>query len=243
MSPKTAHTKRKASDPSQKTAPNKSLAQVTKKAKAILNIGESSAQSTTKAGATHRSNPAEGYRLPSNTSFGTAPEHANATSEDSHASHNSTDLAEGYLLDSGASKHITGRLDHFISYTPLSSPQQVQGVGGTILTPAGVGTIRIPTAGRNIRLGGVYYIPGLGMNLISVGCLEEAGMRCGFGGEGEGEVGIWFDTGRHRYRSTRRHRLYFLDLRDEIPTSDEERSKSDEDGSYISYHESNASNF
>lgn len=125
------------------------------------------------------------------------------------------DLTNGFLLDSGCSNHSTWNRDLFIDFKSLKlSP--IKGIGGVQVTPTGKGSIRIPTNGTSIHLSEVYFVPNMGLNLISTGQLEEKGFTLGFGKKAN--EGISFQkrctkTGQmHVYTSTKKNRLSFLDL-------------------------------
>jgi Reverse transcriptase (RNA-dependent DNA polymerase)/gag-polypeptide of LTR copia-type len=125
------------------------------------------------------------------------------------------DLADNWLLDTGCSRHSNHKLDDFIDYKPLDSPKPIKGIGGIRVTPTGVGTVRIPTkGGKNLVLSEVYYVPEMGLNLISPGQLEEKGYDWGRGqdkGQGEGN-GMWFEVKGRRFTSTKKNNVYLLDL-------------------------------
>ena len=80
-----------------------------------------------------------------------------------------------WILDSGASNHMSPNLSSFGSFCPTSS-LPVMTADGTPMPSTGVGTIDSP----NLSLSNVYHIPKLTMNLVSVGQLCDAGYSVSF---------------------------------------------------------------
>ena len=74
-----------------------------------------------------------------------------------------------WLLDSGASSHMTSNRQLFEKYKSLSSPIAVELADDSILQAFGSGDILMNlTEDRSIRLRNVLYVPGLSANLISI---------------------------------------------------------------------------
>lgn len=133
----------------------------------------------------------------------------------------SDEVRNGWLLDSGCSRHSTHKRGDFITYTRLESPKPIKGIGGVQVIPEGVGIARVGTKGRKLLLSDVYYVPSFGVNLISIGQLEEKKHTWGPGnnhGSGAGN-GIWFTIKGHRFTSTKHKNVYLLDLATPRPTS------------------------
>jgi hypothetical protein len=80
-----------------------------------------------------------------------------------------------FLIDSGASKHMTGRRDAFCSYSTLEVPIQIC-VANNVTKAIGSG--EIPVIGGKIS--NVLYVEGLNFNLLSVSQLIENGNRVDF---------------------------------------------------------------
>lgn len=125
-----------------------------------------------------------------------------------------TNLADNWMDDTGCSRHLTHRLEDFVRYTPLTDAKPVKGIGGAKVTPVGMGIVRVPTAGKTLYLNNCYYVPGLGVNLISPGYLESKGYSIGFGGnKGQGAGnGMWIEVKGQRFTSTKVNNVYLLDL-------------------------------
>eukprot|EP00253_Pinus_taeda_P014834 PITA_14834 len=70
-------------------------------------------------------------------------------------------------IDSGASHHFSHRRDWFIDFSPFSD--SVVFGGGEQYTVVGRGTIQIQSGGRTLIFLNVYYVPGMEINLLSVG--------------------------------------------------------------------------
>ncbi|GKF08644.1 hypothetical protein Tco_0042868, partial [Tanacetum coccineum] len=68
-----------------------------------------------------------------------------------------------WLLDSGATHHMSYLLSQFISLN-LNSSKSIVAVNGDSMPLAGIGSVDTP----NVALSDVYYIPNLTMNLASV---------------------------------------------------------------------------
>jgi len=81
----------------------------------------------------------------------------------------------GWLLDSGATRHVTPRREHFASYTPGDYGALKMGNGSKVRV-VGVGDVILKTkTGGNLVLKDVRHVPGFGMNVISSGCLDAEG--------------------------------------------------------------------
>jgi len=75
-----------------------------------------------------------------------------------------------WVLDSGASRHMSSDSSSFISVSPLSSIP-VMTVDDTLMPLAGVGSIVTP----HLSLPNIYLIPKLKLNLASVGQICDSG--------------------------------------------------------------------
>ena len=70
-----------------------------------------------------------------------------------------------WILDSGATDHMTNSKDLFLSYEPVRPGKYVQTADGSLLSVIGFGTLNIPPIGH---ISNVLYVPQLFTNLISV---------------------------------------------------------------------------
>jgi hypothetical protein len=75
-----------------------------------------------------------------------------------------------WILDSGASRHVTGMSSEFTSYTPYlySHKETIQTADGTSQPIKGVGTVQCTPY---ITLSSVLYVPSFLINLISLSAL------------------------------------------------------------------------
>ena len=70
-----------------------------------------------------------------------------------------------WILNSGATDHMTGTSELFSSYTPCAENQKVKIVDGSFATVVGKGTIIVSPS---LTLKNVLHVPHLTYNLISV---------------------------------------------------------------------------
>ena len=75
-----------------------------------------------------------------------------------------------WILDFGASRHVTGMSSEFTSYTPYSYSHKeiVQTADGTSRPIRGVGTVQCTPS---ITLSSVLYVPSFPVNLVSISSL------------------------------------------------------------------------
>lgn len=97
-----------------------------------------------------------------------------------------TDDHEALYLDSGASRHMSGDRSLFQNLRDISpNSWPIHGIGGITLYARGVGTIKLlinsndgePTEGE---IKDVLYVPDLGVNLVSIVCLDSSGFEISF---------------------------------------------------------------
>ncbi|CAA0830722.1 Unknown protein [Striga hermonthica] len=80
-----------------------------------------------------------------------------------------------WVIDSGASIHVTSRRDFFRSYTPGDFGSVRMGNDG-IAKAVGMGDVHLETEnGNTLVLRGVKHVPNIRMNLISTGKLDDEG--------------------------------------------------------------------
>ena len=95
----------------------------------------------------------------------------------------STSSMTSWLLDSGASDHMTHDMTHLDGYCVMKTPTLVELGDGTMCEALGSGSITIKTQGdikKDIILRNVLYVPGLAFNLISVTSAIDAGASLRF---------------------------------------------------------------
>jgi hypothetical protein len=94
-----------------------------------------------------------------------------------------------WLIDSGASKHMTGQKDILSSLTEKDFPHKVS-LGDDYQYPIkgmGESTYKLDS-GTPMRMKDVLYVPGLTKNLLSISALHKKGFRVAFI---DGEVLMW----------------------------------------------------
>lgn len=90
-------------------------------------------------------------------------------------------------LDSGATRHMSGDESMLTDLRIIpDNSWPVNGIGGTVLYTRGIGTMRLVRhVGDSSTYGEVkevLFVPGLGVNLISIGCLTKSGFKVSFSG-------------------------------------------------------------
>ena len=85
-----------------------------------------------------------------------------------------------WLVDSGATSHMTWNRDLFTTFLEIETPTQVTIANGTSIPCRGVGSIELrqdnPLVPDVITLQNVRYMPDLNTNLLSVSKLEDRGI-------------------------------------------------------------------
>ncbi|OWZ02920.1 polyprotein [Phytophthora megakarya] len=88
-----------------------------------------------------------------------------------------------WLLDSGASAHVTNDVVDLKDAAPISERINIVVADGTVLTAELVGTVEILLDdGSKLLVNGVLYIPGLSKKLLAVAKIVERGIRVPFVG-------------------------------------------------------------
>lgn len=88
---------------------------------------------------------------------------------------------DGWLLDSGASSHMSYCKQDFQTYNVLSEPIQVTIADGATMAAIGIGNIKIRTeSGREVTVTETLHIPSLDRRLLSVSKLTERGLNVQF---------------------------------------------------------------
>jgi hypothetical protein len=81
-----------------------------------------------------------------------------------------------WIVDSGASCHMTGNWRVFLNITEIGPDRQVVNEGGMMRAVRGVGRVRFQLDyGGFLELDGVLFVLGLRVNLLSVSALEDVG--------------------------------------------------------------------
>ena len=86
-----------------------------------------------------------------------------------------------WLVDSGASKHMTGYKESFINMSEHESPHKVK-LGDNYQYPikgSGVASYKLDS-GKSLKMKDVLYVLGLKKNLLSISALDAKGMRVAF---------------------------------------------------------------
>ncbi|OWY92235.1 Integrase, catalytic core protein, partial [Phytophthora megakarya] len=91
------------------------------------------------------------------------------------------DRSAEWLIDSGATAHMTPHRDDLFEYSAMSKDMYVTIADGKKIRVAGTGSVRLTGIdAKSIRMVEVLYIPGLDRRLLSVGKLAERGMSVEF---------------------------------------------------------------
>jgi hypothetical protein len=81
-----------------------------------------------------------------------------------------------WIVDSGASSHMTRIWRVFLDFTKIGPDRWVVNEGGMVKAVRGVGNARFQLKfGELLELDGVLFVPGLRVNLLSVSALEDVG--------------------------------------------------------------------
>jgi hypothetical protein len=75
-----------------------------------------------------------------------------------------------WLIDSGASRHMSGSYENFVDYNPDLKRQSVKLADGSSQTVLGSGTIM---CGSNMPLLSVLHVPSFPINLLSISCITK----------------------------------------------------------------------
>ncbi|KAE9307159.1 hypothetical protein PF008_g21298 [Phytophthora fragariae] len=127
------------------------------------------------------------------------------------------EASTAWLLDSGASTHMTHSRQDFVEFRELQSPTDIVVASGQRLRIMGVGTVRFMIdSGRVIKVTEVLYVPDLDRRLLSIPSLVAKGASVEFTGDG---CTISFE-GRLVARVEKRDKLFVWNV---VETTDEER--------------------
>jgi hypothetical protein len=116
-----------------------------------------------------------------------------------------------WLIDSRASRHMTGDHRNFSSMKEKETPHKVELGDNNSYTFKGIGQATIKMeSGNSIHISNVLYVPGLKKTLVYISCLEEKGDRVVFV---NGKVLVWSKASsieNAKVIGTREGRLYKL---------------------------------
>ncbi|WVZ50418.1 hypothetical protein U9M48_001671, partial [Paspalum notatum var. saurae] len=120
-------------------------------------------------------------------------------------------LNSSWILDSGASKHVTGTPNEFTSYIPYphSYKETIQTADGTSQPIRGVGTVKCTPS---ITLSSVLYVPSFPVNLVSISSLVDQ-MDCRVSLDCENCLIQERKTGKRLGTGVQHNGLWFLDRR------------------------------
>src|SRR6185437_15402997 len=85
-----------------------------------------------------------------------------------------------WVLDSGASKHIYGRISEFRTLKRFRGPRKIRIRDGILIDAYGYGPIVFPTTEGDLTLRDAWYAPKFDTNLVSVDALNDEGIEVRF---------------------------------------------------------------
>ncbi|GMF36752.1 unnamed protein product [Phytophthora fragariaefolia] len=95
------------------------------------------------------------------------------------------DCKRGWIVDSGATSHMTGHVDNLVSVRELEEPRVLTVASGDSLVATAMGQAPLYKHGKEVCvLQEVLYVRGLARNLVSVGAASRRGMTVEFRGVG-----------------------------------------------------------
>ena len=123
-----------------------------------------------------------------------------------------------WIVDSGASRHMTFKRSWFVNYIAFRMPQKVRTANGDSIQALGYGDIVIQTildkGTDQFTVKDVLLVPELTCSLLSVSTLLEKGMEVQFG---EGKFKILDQEGKVCGQGIKSDRLFLLDCQVKIP--------------------------
>ena len=87
--------------------------------------------------------------------------------------------SEDWIIDSGASQHISAQRERFQDYRAIS-PLMIQIGDGSEIKGEGIGNIPLETESSHVTLRDVLYVPNIGSNLLSVAKIVDHGHSLSF---------------------------------------------------------------
>ena len=102
---------------------------------------------------------------------------------------NITHGSNDWLIDNGASKHMTGFKESFVKLSEQESPHKVKlGYGYQYPIKGSGDSSYKPDSGKSMKMKEVLFVPGLKKNLLSIYALDAKGIRVAFI---DGQVIMW----------------------------------------------------
>ena len=89
---------------------------------------------------------------------------------------------DGWIIDSGASQHLSLNRTQFCTYGSVSGPQLITIGDGSTIEAEGIGNVEIVTGAGVIVLTRVWHVPSIGTGIISVTRMVDAGYHVEFEG-------------------------------------------------------------
>nr|CCA24692.1 putative polyprotein [Albugo laibachii Nc14] len=88
----------------------------------------------------------------------------------------------GWILDSGASSHMSFKEDDFRNLKAITTPINILVANGAKLEAIGIGSVHMKISNdRNIRVENVLYVRDLDKRLLSISAMNEKGLKVVFG--------------------------------------------------------------
>ena len=125
-----------------------------------------------------------------------------------------TEKRDNPIMDTSCSRHASGDKDRFFNMRPVTKADALSGIGDFEMKPLSIGSLRLPGPGVKLILNDAYYIPGIGVNLVSIGQLEAGGVKFGWGSGAGRSGGLNFTINGIVYTITRSGQIYLLDTWD-----------------------------
>jgi hypothetical protein len=89
-----------------------------------------------------------------------------------------------WVIDSGATSHVTPHISYFCSYQRLTQPRRIYLADNSYIKGIGTGTVpievKVGDINQKIMLQQVLHVPDASSNLLSIGQLTEAGLHTVF---------------------------------------------------------------
>ena len=89
-------------------------------------------------------------------------------------------VGTGWIIDSGASQHLSWEQTRFITYRTVSTEQAITIAVGTKINAHGIGDIEIATTAGVIHLTEVWHVPTIEASRMSIAGMGDAGYAVGF---------------------------------------------------------------
>jgi len=123
-------------------------------------------------------------------------------------------VGTGWIIDSGASQHLSREQTRFITYRTVSTEQAITIADGTRINAHGIGDIEIATTAGVIHLTEVWHVPTIEASLMSIAGIGDAGYVVGF----EATRCYMSKAGRKIEIGLRKGSLYHLIQDERIPS-------------------------